>query len=107
MLDCWPNRHYSSVAEQAHDDCAALTCFFDAEECFAWLPAVVDGFFESLALALANDYVKTVVAEVHALAWTLYAVADNGNCFIFQYFSCFLKSEFFAGDYLFFNTAKI
>ena len=62
---------------------------------------------QELCGEMFGDYVKTVVAQVQALARTLYAVTYYSDCFVFQYFSCLFQRKFFAGYYVFVNAAKI
>ena len=108
FLDGGPEGDLAGVGEEELDDGAFFAGFFDLEEGLAGYPAVGDGFVPGLGvLALADDDVEAVVAQVHGLAGPLNAVADDGDGFVFQDLFRFAQREFFAGDDAFFYAAEV
>ena len=59
-----PYRHYGSVGQQAHDDRGLVASLLDTEQSLTRNPSVLNRFIVSLTLALANDYVETIVTKV-------------------------------------------
>ena len=56
---------------------------------------------------MADDHIDAIVFLVERLAGALYAVADNGYYFIFQYLLCFGERKFFPCYYIFLYSAEI
>ncbi len=103
-----PELDLGGVAEEVADDGAFFERFFDLEEGFAGHEAIAYCFIPGLGVFPLTDYdVDAVVFLVERLAGALNAVADDGDGFIFQYLLCFGERKFFAGDYIFFNSAEI
>ncbi len=108
LFDGGPYGDLPGVGEQILDDRGALGGLFDFEERFARHPAVGDGLVPAFrALALADDDVESVVAQVQRLAGALHAVADDGDGFVFEDFEGFLQGEFLAGYDVLFDVAEI
>ena len=107
LLQCRPNAHHCSVAEQAHYDGTLLGSLLNAEKSLSWNPSVTDGLLESLTLTLTNDYIEAIIAQVASLTGTLYTITDNGDGLVLQHLTCLLQGKLFAGHYLFDDTAKI
>ena len=73
-----PGLALGGVAEQVHDDGAALDGLVHLKQVLAGDPAVLDGVLPRLAvLAHTDNDVEAVVAQVEALAVALGAVADQ------------------------------
>ena len=86
-----PCGNLPGIGEQHTDDCSALGSLLDGEERLARYPSVGHRLVESLALALSDNDVEAVVAQVTGLSGTLYAIADDGDGLVFQYFTCFFQ----------------
>ena len=91
FLDLWPSLNLSCIREKHADDCTLLSCLLDREEGLAGNPSVGLGLLVGLAFTLTNDNVESIVAQVACLTRTLDTITDDGDCFILQYFTCFLQ----------------
>ena len=107
FFDTRPAFDLSGVGKQHLYDSCSFASFFNTEQCFTRYPAVGNSFVIGFTRALSYDNVETIITQVQALSRTLNTVTDNCNHFIFQYFSCLFQRKFFAGYYVFVNTAKI
>ena len=107
FLDARPAFDLSGVGKQDLYDGCFFASFFDTEQCFARHPTVGNSLVVRLARTLSYDHIETVVTQVQTLSRTLNTVTDHCDYFIFQHFSCFFQRKFFAGYYVFVNTAKI
>lgn len=107
FLDDGPLGDDCRIAQKAHDDGAALACFFDGEEGLSGYPSVGHCLVVGLSGALPYNHVEAVVAQVKTLAWPLHSVAEYCECLSFECFERFRQREFFAGDDRLLNTAKI
>lgn len=86
-LDGGPRLALGSIAEQVHDDSAALDGICELEQVLAGHPAILDGLLpRSTVLSHADDHVEAIVAQVETLAVALGAVANEGEGIIFEIF---------------------
>ena len=107
LLELRPYRHHCCVGKEAHHDACLLCGLIDGEEGLARHPAVGLSLLVGLALTLSDDHVETVVPEVAGLSWPLYTVTDYGDLLVLEYFPCFFKREFIAGDDILVHSAKV
>ena len=72
-------------------DSALLGSLLNAEEGLARHPAVGNSLVVGLTLTLTDDDIEAVVTQVAGLSGTLHTVTDDGDDFVFQYFTRFLE----------------
>ena len=107
-LDGRPRCDLAGIGKEVLNDRASLGCFFNIEECFSRHPPMLYRLVPGLRpLALPDNDLEAVVAQVKGLCRALYAIPDVGNRFIPQHIECFLHREFFAGYHLLECSAKI
>ena len=111
LLDLLPDLAHGAVGSEHHDDIALLCGLFDGEQRLAGNPSILErtapAGVRTLALALADNDVDTVVAHVKRLRRTLDSVTEHRDGLVLEDLLRLLERELLAGHNVFRDIAEL